>query len=57
MPIANAHGEGRAVFVDDAARKEAVIAARYIDSSGAATELYPYNANGSPHGITGLTTA
>jgi phosphoribosylformylglycinamidine synthase len=56
MPIANAHGEGRAVFADDAARREAVVAARYVDSSGSATERYPYNPNGSPEGITALTT-
>ncbi|HUL67414.1 MAG TPA: phosphoribosylformylglycinamidine synthase, partial [Burkholderiaceae bacterium] len=56
MPIANAHGEGRAIFAGEAARKEALIAARYIDSSGDATERYPYNPNGSPGGITGLTT-
>ncbi|HVH34654.1 MAG TPA: phosphoribosylformylglycinamidine synthase [Tahibacter sp.] len=56
MPIANAHGEGRAVFrsADDAAR--ALVALRYVDSHGVATERYPYNPNGSPGGITGLTT-
>ena len=56
MPIANAHGEGRAVFADDAARRGAVVAARYVDSAGSATERYPYNPNGSPEGITALTT-
>jgi phosphoribosylformylglycinamidine synthase len=56
MPIANAHGEGRAMFADEAARREAVVAARYIDASGDATERYPYNPNGSPDGVTGLTT-
>jgi phosphoribosylformylglycinamidine synthase len=56
MPIANAHGEGRAVFVDDGARGSAIIAARYVDSAGRATDRYPYNPNGSPGGVTGLTT-
>ena len=56
MPIANAHGEGRAVFADDAARVSAIVAARYVDSSGVATDRYPYNPNGSPNGVTGLTT-
>ena len=32
------------------------MAVRYIDSEGRATERYPYNPNGSPGGITGLTT-
>jgi phosphoribosylformylglycinamidine synthase len=56
MPIANAHGEGRAVFADETARLNAVVAARYVDSSGSATDRYPYNPNGSPNGVTGLTT-
>ncbi len=29
---------------------------RYVDKRGNATETYPYNPNGSPDGITGLTT-
>ncbi len=57
MPIANAHGEGRAVFrsTEDAAR--AMVALRYVDSLGVPTERYPYNPNGSPGGVTGLTTS
>ena len=30
---------------------------RFVDNRGAATEAYPYNPNGSPQGIAGLTTA
>jgi phosphoribosylformylglycinamidine synthase len=56
MPIANAHGEGRAVFASDEARAKAIIAARYVDSHGRATEHYPQNPNGSPAGINALTT-
>jgi phosphoribosylformylglycinamidine synthase len=56
MPIANAHGEGRAVFASDEARAKAIIAARYVDSDGRATERYPENPNGSPSGINALTT-
>jgi phosphoribosylformylglycinamidine synthase len=33
------------------------VALRYVDHAGQATERYPYNVNGSPQGITGLTTA
>ena len=29
---------------------------RYVDHNGNATETYPLNPNGSPQGITGLTT-
>jgi phosphoribosylformylglycinamidine synthase len=56
MPIANAHGEGRAVFDSDEARHKALVALHYVDSHGNATERYPDNPNGSPQGITGLTT-
>ena len=61
LPIAVAHGEGRADFGSDAdaiaATRTGLVAARYVDGRGAATERYPQNPNGSPHGITGLTTA
>jgi phosphoribosylformylglycinamidine synthase len=56
LPIANAHGEGRAVFASDAERRAAVVALRYVDTHGRPTERYPHNPNGSPDGITGLTT-
>ncbi|MBI3041368.1 MAG: phosphoribosylformylglycinamidine synthase [Betaproteobacteria bacterium] len=58
LPIAVAHGEGYAEFTGDAARKnaEALVTARFVDHRGAVTETYPCNPNGSPGGITGLTT-
>ncbi len=60
LPIVVAHGEGRAEFEDDAhrARLEAsgLVAARFVDHHGAVTEHYPENPNGSPAGITALTT-
>jgi phosphoribosylformylglycinamidine synthase len=56
VAIANAHGEGRAVFASGEAQAKAVVAMRYVDSRGQATERYPYNPNGSAGGITGLTT-
>jgi phosphoribosylformylglycinamidine synthase len=56
IPIANAHGEGRAVFDSDDQRRRALVAMRYVDSHGRPTERYPYNPNGSIDGITGLTT-
>jgi len=60
MPIANAHGEGCASFAQSGHREQAerggLIAARYVDPAGNLTERYPYNPNGSPGGITGLTT-
>ncbi len=59
IPVALAHGEGFAEFRDEAQRgaAESLVALRFVDHAGRATERYPYNANGSPGGITGLTTA
>jgi len=57
MPIAVAHGEGRAEFADEADIDELAgqIALRYVNNYGETTEQYPANPNGSPQGITGLT--
>jgi phosphoribosylformylglycinamidine synthase len=59
IPVALAHGEGYAEFRDSAqlAAAEPLVTLRFVDHRGAATERYPYNPNGSPAGITGLTTA
>ena len=59
IPVALAHGEGYAEFRDaqQLAAAEPWVALRFVDHRGAATERYPYNPNGSPRGITGLTTA
>ena len=58
MPIAVAHGEGYAEFASQARLAGAdLVCLRFVDNRGAPTELYPLNPNGSPQGITGLTTA
>jgi phosphoribosylformylglycinamidine synthase len=57
MPVAVAHGEGFAEFADKAAELSAIVALRFVDNRGEVTETYPLNPNGSPQGITGLTTA
>lgn len=60
MPIAIAHGEGHAEFASEEALLQAdlsgTVALRYIDNHGKVTERYPANPNGSPRGITGLTS-
>jgi phosphoribosylformylglycinamidine synthase len=56
LPVVVAHGEGYAEFADAAQRARALVALRFVDNRGAATELYPLNPNGSPQGTTGLTT-
>ncbi|MCW9013649.1 MAG: phosphoribosylformylglycinamidine synthase [Gammaproteobacteria bacterium] len=57
MPIAVAHGEGRAEFKTTEQLASSLSALRYVDHYGAATETYPLNPNGSPEGLTGFTTA
>ena len=54
MPVAVAHGEGRAEYVS--ANEKGHVALRYIDHEGEVTEQFPFNPNGSEQGITGLTT-
>ncbi|MBN48335.1 MAG: phosphoribosylformylglycinamidine synthase [Spongiibacteraceae bacterium] len=60
MPVAVAHGEGRAEFRDAAHLQQCLengtLALRYIDNGYQPTELYPANPNGSPAGITGLSS-
>ncbi|MBK1880425.1 phosphoribosylformylglycinamidine synthase [Pelagicoccus mobilis] len=60
LPIAVAHGEGRAEFKSEEAaascNASGLVAARYVDNNHAATEAYPLNPNGSPFGITSLTS-
>jgi phosphoribosylformylglycinamidine synthase len=56
LPIATAHGEGRAAFATPEAAARATIALRYVDNRGVPTERYPFNPGGSPGGVTGVTT-
>ncbi len=58
MPIAVAHGEGRAEFSDASAlamaEESGTIAMRFIDNALNISAEYPANPNGSPNGITSL---
>lgn len=56
-PIVVSHGEGRADFSQQGNMDRALVAMRYIDHEGLPTEMYPMNPNGSPEGITSVTTA
>ncbi|RYV01109.1 phosphoribosylformylglycinamidine synthase [Shewanella sp. OPT22] len=60
MPIAVSHGEGHAEFANPDALTHAestgTIALRYVNGHGEIATQYPQNPNGSPNGITGLTT-
>ena len=58
IPVATAHGEGQAVFRDQA-QQDAIrwqCAAQFVDNHGRATEQFPANPNGSPLGMTAFTT-
>jgi len=57
LPIAVSHGEG---FADFSVRGDAAAvhrAARFVDHHGRPTQAYPFNPNGSPDGLTAVTTA
>ena len=56
-PIAVAHGEGCADFSRQGDAAQALEAMRFVDHRGAPTESYPLNPNGSPAGLTAVTTA
>ncbi len=57
IPVAVAHGEGRAEFAfsSELVLNKAMVALAYIDNQGNATEQFPANPNGSPFGITSVT--
>ncbi|WP_334136033.1 phosphoribosylformylglycinamidine synthase [Tepidimonas sp.] len=56
LPIAVAHGEGYANFGQRGDIERVAVAMRYVDHHGQPTETYPFNPNGSPLGITAVTT-
>ncbi|CAN1515694.1 PurL Phosphoribosylformylglycinamidine (FGAM) synthase, synthetase domain [Burkholderiaceae bacterium] len=60
LPIAVAHGEGYANFKHQGnlvqIEQDKLAAMRFIDHHGQATERYPFNPNGSPQGLTSVTT-
>jgi phosphoribosylformylglycinamidine synthase len=57
LPIAVAHGEGFANFKYRGNATKVVAAMRFTDNTGAPSEAYPFNPNGSPGGLTAVTTA
>jgi phosphoribosylformylglycinamidine synthase len=58
LPIAVAHGEGRAVFDSpqdlESLEARGGVVVRYVDNELKQTERYPFNPNGSPNGIAGV---
>ncbi len=52
LPVPVAHGEGRAEQTVPAN----LVAGTFVDNAGKTTQTYPFNPNGSPGGITALTT-
>ena len=57
LPVAVAHGEGFANFSQRGDAKAVQRAMRFVDNHGQATEAYPANPNGSPGGLTSVTTS
>ena len=60
LPIAIAHGEGFANFSQQGSLndigQQSLATLRFVDHQGNPTEVYPMNPNGSPAGLTGVTT-
>jgi phosphoribosylformylglycinamidine synthase len=59
LPVVIAHGEGRADFIGQTHSPHEIsraIALCYVDNYGKKTQQFPANPNGSPYGITGLTS-
>ena len=60
MPIAVAHGEGRAEFAnaqsESACEAAGLVAFRYLENDLSVAQRYPANPNGSPSGIAGVTS-
>ena len=52
MPIALAHGEGRAIFTGNQSNN---IALQYVDHNANPTQNYPHNPNGSDKAVAGVT--
>ncbi|MEY4443515.1 MAG: Phosphoribosylformylglycinamidine synthase, partial [Pseudomonadota bacterium] len=57
LPIAVSHGEGQANFTQRGSQATVIAAMRFVDDQGVPTEVYPFNPNGSPGGLTAVTTA
>jgi phosphoribosylformylglycinamidine synthase len=57
IPIAVSHGEGYADFSRRGDAAQVHRALRFVDHHGQPTEAYPHNPNGSPDGLSGVTTA
>jgi phosphoribosylformylglycinamidine synthase len=61
MPIAISHGEGRAEFSSQKAMDRLLssnqVAMRFLNNQGQVAVNYPANPNGSPEGITGVSSS
>jgi phosphoribosylformylglycinamidine synthase len=56
IPVAVAHGEGRALFAEPGDAERAAACVRFVDNRGEPTERFPLNSNGSAGGLTGFTS-
>ena len=56
IPVVTAHGEGRAIFDASEHERHVIVSARFVDNRGRPTMTYPLNPNGSPDGLTAVTT-
>lgn len=57
IPVAVAHGEGFANFARQGNAEQVIRSLQFVDHKGQVTNAYPFNPNGSPDGLTSVTTA
>jgi phosphoribosylformylglycinamidine synthase len=56
LPVVVSHGEGRVEYRAGAGNGGQLVAVAFVDNYDRITEAFPFNPNGSPRGVTGLTT-
>jgi phosphoribosylformylglycinamidine synthase len=57
IPVAIAHGEGRATFASDQQLQQANLAANYIENNGNIAQVYPFNPNGSDQAVAAVSNS
>ena len=61
LPVIVSHGEGRVKFANEEhlglSQSSNLVSLKYVDNYHKGTLMYPMNPNGSPDGITGLTSS
>lgn len=55
IPVAIAHGEGKASFTNQSDLEQVNLTAQYVKNSGETTDSYPFNPNGSENSVAAIS--